>query len=284
MLPSAPPAGAAVANAPVPAYALWRFSLPGPVAGVAVKVNLADPRVSAEVVLADDRDPDGDGPNVGRLDVPSLVARKHNFDITLNASFFDAPKTQDILGKTVRYFVGNGTAPMGWHVSNSNIVSQPQGNKLRAAILFRDDGRAQIVEALQTVSTNTKFAVSGNALVLKAGVVVSSDTNGVRHPRSVVGVSADGNTLWLVAVDGRQESHSRGANMKELGELMRDMGVHDALNLDGGGSTALVLKDARTGVFNVANRPSEVSTTGEPVHMERPVADVIGIRVGRARN
>ena len=69
--------------------------------------------------------------------------------------------------------------------------------------------------------------------------------------------------------------------MQELGELMRGFGATDAINLDGGGSTSIVLKDPHTGVFTVANQPSDTSTLEIPVAIERPVADVIGIKVER---
>ena len=61
-----------------------------------------------------------------------------------------------------------------------------------------------------------------------------------RNPRSAVGVAPDG-TVWLVVVDGRQAA-SRGATLPELARLLRDLGAEDALNLDGGGSSALVVQ------------------------------------------
>ena len=88
-------------------YTVERLNLPGPVAGVLVKVNLNDPRVRVAVALADDRDPDGDGPCVGQLETTSQVARKHDFDITLNASFFAVSGVREMAGQKIQYFVGN---------------------------------------------------------------------------------------------------------------------------------------------------------------------------------
>ncbi|MGF1475562.1 MAG: phosphodiester glycosidase family protein [Geminicoccaceae bacterium] len=65
-----------------------------------------------------------------------------------------------------------------------------------------------------------------------------------RHPRTAAGISEDGRTLYLVTVDGRQPGVSVGATITELGLLMRTIGAHDAVNLDGGGSTTLVVGDA----------------------------------------
>jgi hypothetical protein len=89
-----------------------------------------------------------------------------------------------------------------------------------------------------------------------------------RHPRSVVGFSRDSATLFLVAVDGRQTG-SVGMTLVELANALIGLGVHDALNLDGGGSTALVVGDT------VVNKPSD--QTGE-----RPVGDVLVITRERA--
>lgn len=88
-----------------------------------------------------------------------------------------------------------------------------------------------------------------------------------RHPRSAVGFSRDSSTVFLVAVDGRRET-SVGMSLVELGDFLVSIGIHDALNLDGGGSTALVI-DGR-----VVNRPSDPSG-------ERTVGNALLVRERR---
>lgn len=85
-----------------------------------------------------------------------------------------------------------------------------------------------------------------------------------RHPRSAVGITRGGDTLLFVAVDGRQAA-SVGMSLGELAAAMVRLGAWDALNLDGGGSTALVVRDS------VVNSPSD--PTGE-----RAVGDVLFVR------
>jgi len=82
-----------------------------------------------------------------------------------------------------------------------------------------------------------------------------------RHPRTAIGRLADGRIL-LVVVGGRQPYHSLGMTLVELATLMRQWGATDALNLDGGGSSTLVVRGT------VINLPSD--ETGE-----RPVSDVL---------
>ncbi len=71
-----------------------------------------------------------------------------------------------------------------------------------------------------------------------------------RHPRTGVGFSRDSTTLYLITVDGRQESSS-GMSLVEFADLMLSVGVYEGLNLDGGGSTAMVVEG------HLVNRPSD---------------------------
>jgi hypothetical protein len=71
-----------------------------------------------------------------------------------------------------------------------------------------------------------------------------------RHPRTGVGFSRDSTTLYLITVDGRQESSS-GMSLVEFANLMLKLGVYEGLNLDGGGSTTMVIDG------KVVNSPSD---------------------------
>jgi hypothetical protein len=82
-----------------------------------------------------------------------------------------------------------------------------------------------------------------------------------RNPRTLAGVRADGRLL-LVTIDGRRPGWSAGATLAEAARVMRSLGARDALNLDGGGSTAMAVRG------RVVNRPSD--PTGE-----RPVSDAL---------
>lgn len=83
-----------------------------------------------------------------------------------------------------------------------------------------------------------------------------------RHPRSAIAIDHTRRRLFLVVIDGRQESYSAGMSLPELAGLMAAIGAEDALNLDGGGSTALALRG------RIVNRPSD--RTGE-----RPVGNAV---------
>jgi Phosphodiester glycosidase len=82
-----------------------------------------------------------------------------------------------------------------------------------------------------------------------------------RHPRTAIAALTDGRVL-LAAVDGRQPGISIGMSLDELARLLLEFDATDAINLDGGGSTTMVVDGL------VVNRPSD--PTGE-----RPVSDAI---------
>ncbi|HSJ31261.1 MAG TPA: phosphodiester glycosidase family protein [Longimicrobiales bacterium] len=99
-------------------------------------------------------------------------------------------------------------------------------------------------------------AVGGFPVLLRDGAaVLAEQTVGAsfsteRHPRTAIGWTPDGRLL-LVVVDGRQPEWSAGMSLDEMTWLFRSLGASDALNLDGGGSTAMVVGGT------VVNRPSD---------------------------
>lgn len=72
-----------------------------------------------------------------------------------------------------------------------------------------------------------------------------------KAPRSAIGIRKDG-SLILVAVDGRQKGFSEGVTLTELANIMLNLKAYEAMNLDGGSSTQLVLKN------KLVNRPSNI--------------------------
>lgn len=115
-----------------------------------------------------------------------------------------------------------------------------------------------------------EFAVGGYPIVLD-GAPIEGVPDDVPAPRTSAGVSQSGKTLYLLTVDGRSEE-SRGLTQEELAILMVDIGVDDAANLDGGGSSALVAHEPGEDKVTVQNDPSDGA--------ERPVPNGIGVFSG----
>lgn len=94
----------------------------------------------------------------------------------------------------------------------------------------------------------------------------------VRHPRTMVGLAVGDRRLLLVTVDGRQPGYSAGMTLRESAQLMRDLGATQALNLDGGGSTTMVVRRSWENAvrYTLANKPSDREG-------ERPVGNAIAV-------
>ncbi len=102
------------------------------------------------------------------------------------------------------------------------------------------------------------FAFGGGALVVSQGQKVSEYSHIISgyQPRSAIGIDQSGKTLYLVAVNGRQDS-SRGMTMSELSDLMLSLGCYTAVNLDGGGSTNMQASTVWNGAMHKVNSPTE---------------------------
>ncbi|MEU9414750.1 phosphodiester glycosidase family protein [Streptomyces sp. NPDC048272] len=101
-------------------------------------------------------------------------------------------------------------------------------------------------------------AVGGREPLVVAGVPQNHDgePNNTAAPRTAVGLSRDGRSLRLVTVDGRMPA-SGGLTLTGLGRLMRRLGSHEALNLDGGGSSTLLAALAGAAAPTLENTPSD---------------------------
>ncbi|MGI8906574.1 MAG: phosphodiester glycosidase family protein [Candidatus Sumerlaeaceae bacterium] len=121
-------------------------------------------------------------------------------------------------------------------------------------------GKCTIRSSIPQIQGVVGTCVGGGPSLLKHGQVqVDYDSEEMgrsfatdRHPRTAAGISADKHTLYLVTVDGRQPKLSIGQNLYELAEYMKQLGCSQAINLDGGGSTTMVVDG------KVVNHPSDL--------------------------
>ena len=154
----------------------------------------------------------------------------------------------------------------GIFINEGRILSQPIPSY--DAFYILEDG-SFLIASQETIPPGVQTGIGGFHIVLKEGLAVRKQ--GIRHPRSVIGLSAEGNILYLAVFDGRQPDCA-GMTGLELGLWMKWLGAEDALNMDGGGSSCLVLN---TGVEpEVLNTPIHRGRPG----LERAVASHIGIR------
>ena len=116
---------------------------------------------------------------------------------------------------------------------------------------------------------NVTTAIGGGDIILENGVmpegIVDEAHEKVANPRTAVGIKADG-TVVFFANEGRLES-GKGLTLSELSDVMRELGCVTALNLDGGGSTAVMVKHSWRDDCAYVSAPSDGSY--------RPVANAI---------
>ena len=114
-------------------------------------------------------------------------------------------------------------------------------------------------------------AISGDRMLVENGAPTSGLDDGTVAPRTAIGLDGSGQKLIIVVVDGRQPLYSQGATLAELAEIMMYYGADTAMNLDGGGSSTLVVQGSLGP--RVLNSPIDNNIPGR----ERAVGNHLGI-------
>jgi len=115
-------------------------------------------------------------------------------------------------------------------------------------------------------------AISGDRMLILSGDIIPDLNDKAIHPRTAIGLNRNGRWLYLVVIDGRQPFYSTGATYQEMADLLKGFGVFNAMALDGGGSSAMVIQGV-DGKPVLLNSPIDSYIPGR----ERPVANHFGI-------
>ena len=154
---------------------------------------------------------------------------------------------------------GNMKIPAGYAVLSGHGAGADALNTLTEGAIVKIALNITLDGAVKPFSE----IVGGDArsAIIRDGVVSTGDVWNELHPRTGFGYTADRKTAIHCVVDGRS-TISTGASTKDLAEIMQFVGAADAINLDGGGSSCLFLKD-----FGPMNKVSD--------GQERPVSNGI---------
>ncbi len=200
----------------------------------------------------------------------SRYVKNKGVQVAINAGFF----------RPGEYYLPEGTpmAVSGLLISQGESVS-PANASYSASLLVDSANNARIL-ATNWPAANTdgiQSAVSGDYPVLVDGVNIGRKylgQGGIHsiHPRTAIGLSQDRRFLYLVVIDGRQPGYSDGAYDYETAAWLQLMGAHDAINMDGGGSTTMSIQDV-TGNPRRLNSSSAVADSGR----ERTVGGHLGV-------
>lgn len=207
----------------------------------------------------------------------SSFARREHLDAAINATYFLPFDGGHLLDKPYVPAAGQGVTVDGvsmthGHLDSGYASADPRSN---GALCIAGD-RVSITRT--TCPSGTTEAIGAGPVLMQDGIALPLETKRSDYylhtePRTAIGVDKARRRMWWVVVDGRQAGYSEGIPLPELTVLLRELGADAAMNLDGGGSSTMVLR--RDGESTVVNSPIHTGIPGR----ERPVGNHLGLRI-----
>ncbi len=241
-----------------------------------VRIEERDPRIESRVVVAADTD---------CRETPAQFAQRTGAEVVVNGGYFlmnpvpaehvgllyisghtIAGSSEYITRDGVRYPVvravlglaADGGLDVAWAASRRDSLfewSFPVPNRPGVPAAPVDFSRGRFWPVRDALAAGPALVAGGEVAITVDEEVFFGSSIPQVHPRTAAGHTRRGELVLLV-VDGRQPA-SRGVDLRELAALMRDLGCVEALNLDGGGSSALVVGGV------LLNRPAGASVQRE---------------------
>lgn len=187
-------------------------------------------------------------------DTTSDMAENNNAVLAINGDYYGARQSGYVIrnGKLYRDTSGNRNALVIQKNGEFKFVSESE----TSASELLQDGALQVFSFGPVLLNNGEISVGENDEV---GMAMAS------NPRTAIGYLGNNHYVFVVS-DGRT-SESAGLSLYELASFMKELGVKDAYNLDGGGSSTMVFKG------EIINNPTTSGRSGE----ERAVSDIVYI-------
>ncbi len=204
------------------AYASVEKDAPDPLEVYIVQVDLKTEGIEFFVTPSN-----GDEPADTNSRATSTFLKEFDLQLAINASPFSPVVNEE----------GHPMNIVGLSISRGDMYSGPHPDF--AALLISKENDITMVTPSYDPSEAWN-AVGGFGMLVVDGENVGADD--VRHPRTAVGVCADNRFMYMVIIDGRRPNRSVGATLHETAEWMLKVGSYQAINLDGGGSTTLVIE------------------------------------------
>ncbi len=201
-----------------------------------------DPRIYGTFLLDAERE---------KAESTNVLAARAGARGAINGSYFDMKELTPVTFFSLKGNVLGETSPEeGFRTDGLVAIKDRKGHKV--SIQAFDSAKRNRIAA-----RNHAVLAAGPLLLKKGRRLTAEDEGGFEtglHPRSVIGKDAEGK-IWMIAVDGRLGGNAVGMSISMLTTLCEQLGLVDALNLDGGGSTQLW-----TSVQGTLNHPSDNRT------------------------
>ncbi|MGL5035602.1 MAG: phosphodiester glycosidase family protein [Microcystaceae cyanobacterium] len=211
-------------------------------------------------------------PNLETLD---QFAQKYQADAVINAGFFD-PKNE----KTTAYLTVNGQL-VGKPEDNPNLIDNPKlkpylakilnrsefrryqcGQQIKYAIAFHQDPiptNCQLINAVgggpsllpNSTATTEAFWQEEKGQIIRDGIGLKQ-----RNARTAIALFPDGDVLLVMAAQKPEKLPKSGLSLPELTDFLKSQGVTNAMNLDGGSSSAFHYQNKTyNGKFDQQGKP-----------------------------
>ncbi len=217
-----------------------------------------------EVIALAGKDPDGPGPAESQLTQPLELFRRYHALAAVNANAFAALKTDR--SAFPRWYEGQPVDIHGLVVSRGRIISPIEDTRtpfwldvLRKPYIGDPAGMETVAEAVSDWFS---------PLLIRSRII-PDPSDAALHPRTALGFDESGTWLLLVVVDGRQPGLSEGVTLYELAKILRSEGCTQSINLDGGGSSIMLIRESGKAVRTL-NSPSDGT--------HRPVPVMLGVK------
>ncbi len=204
----------------------------------------------------------------------------HGLQVAINANYFHDPGTGDTESPSYTEPEGTPFDLIGLEISRGRIVSPQDSSDYTASFMFTSNNQVTFVPTnwpahssagISTAVTGL-YAILANRVNVGSNYIGNSDFAHLVNPRTAFGLSQDRRYLYLMVIDGRQSGYSDGALDWETAAWLLLLGASDGANMDGGGSSCLVMRDS-TGVPVELNHDSASAADG----VERTVGSQFGV-------
>ena len=207
---------------------------------------------------------------------PLVVVNATFFEFVHNSNLNVVMNNSKILAYPIQSINGRGKDTFTYRHPFSSAIGINKRRKADVAWLYTDSSIAYplatqtVVNAYKDSSTNIireklaqlgnfnkwkmRTAIGGGPVLVQNGVTKIANNEEMKfggkaildkHPRTAMGYTKDGQ-LIIMAVEGRFPGKAEGANLEQLSRLLIEVGCEEALNLDGGGSSCLLINGKQT--------------------------------------
>lgn len=228
---------------------------------IVIHVALVDLQAEGLRLLVTPGDPDADLSLSAQTTSRFLAA--NDLQLAVNGDAFEPWTSASIF----RYYPhpGDPVDPIGYAASQGTVYAEARQETPTLYLSQNNNAR------FNRPFGNEYNAISGTAMLVENGRN-AAPADETLAPRTAIGLNRSGRQLVILVVDGRQPGYSEGVTLRELADLLIYYGAHDAMNLDGGGSSTLV-REGPLGNAVLLNNPIDRNVPG----WERAVGNHLGI-------